>query len=136
MEEEAVLVALLQVGVFLCGGGAPWSSGVDLLPHPCSQPCGAVVHGFPFAASRGMAAPASTLFVQKAGEVQIDDGDNRWCRPSVAGDRRLPVRSGVLLIQGLKSMSGGAPPTAPRLKTKSSFFRVWTVISFFMWTLL
>ena len=105
MEEEAAPVVLLQVEVFLCGGGAPRSSGAALPPHPCSQLYGVAVRGFPFVGCRGTADLASTTVVQVAGEVRFDDGDVRWCRSFVAGDRRLPVRSGVLSIQGVKESS-------------------------------
>ena len=137
MEEVVAPVVLLQVEVFLCGGGAPRSSDVALLPLPRSQLCGAAVRGLPFAGCRETADLASTTFVQAAGEVWFDDGDVRWRRSSAAGDRRLPVRSGVLSIQGvLESKSGGAPPTASWTKTESSCSRVWSVISIFLWTFL
>ena len=137
MEEEAGPVVLLQVEVFLFGGGAPRSSGADPPPHPRSQLCGVAVRGFPFVGCRGTADPASTMSVQVAGGVQFDDDDVRWCRSSVAGDRRLPVRSGMLSFQGVKeSRSGGAPPTAPRTKTESSCSKVWTVILIFLGTFL
>jgi hypothetical protein len=126
-EEMASPAVLLQVEDFLFGGGVRWSSAADLPPRPCWLLCGAAVCGFPFAGCCGMADLASTV-VQEVGEVRFDDDGVRWCRSSVAGARRLPVRSGELSIQGVKeSRSGGAPPTAPWTTTWSGCSEAWTV---------
>ena len=135
-EVTARSVFLLQVEVSLFGGGAPRSSAAGLLPLPRSQLCGPVERGFPLRRMPWDGGSGVDDIVQEAVEVRFGDDGVRWCRSFAADDRRLPVRSGVLSIQVMESMSGGAPPTAPRTKTESICSRVWTVISIFLRTFL
>ena len=119
MEEGAVLVLFLQVEVFFLDGGAPRSAGAELPPRPCSQLSGVAVHGFPFAGCRGTADPASTTSVQGAdgfsSTTAMSDGVGRL-RPTI-GD--FPSARGCSRSKVMESRSGGAPPTAPRMESKS-----------------
>jgi hypothetical protein len=127
-EEMASPAVLLQVEDFLFGGGARWSSAADLPPRPRWLLCGATVCGFPLRRMPRDGGSGVDVFVQEVGEVWFGDDGVRWRRSSVAGARRLPVRSGELSIQGVKeSRSGGAPPTAPWTTTWSGCSEAWTV---------
>ena len=123
VEEEIASPAMfLQVEDFFFGRGARWSSAAVLPLRPRWLLCGATVCGFPLRRMPRDGGSGVDDFVQEVGEVWFGDDGVRWRRSSVAGARRLPVRSGELSIQGVKeSRSGGAPPTAPWTTTWSGY---------------
>ena len=133
MEEGAALVVLLQVEVFLCGGGAPRSSGAALPLHPCSQLCGVAVRGSPFAGFRGTADLASTTLCRwlvELGSAMMASAGVGPLRPAI-GD--FPSARGMLSFQGFEeSRSGGAPPTAPWTASWPGCRKDGAVILFFV----
>ena len=130
MAEEAQSVSVLQVAVLPLDGGAPRSSGVDLLPSASPGLSGAAWLVPPLAGVRRTADLALEPPTDAELQRRDDDGDFR-CRSFGIGDRRLPAGFGGLRIQGFeRSWSSGAPPTALVVSGVVDLHKGWAVFLF------
>ena len=122
---------VLQVVDLPVDGGAPRSSGVDLLPLSSWRFCGAA--GFDFPSPDSAARRRIWLKLNKQWKKLVWFGSTTTTSSGVGplgpaiGD--FPFVRGLLSIQGIKeSRSDGAPPTAPWMAAWSSCREAWAVI--------